>query len=594
VTQDIRAWFENSPAIQAKPDEWPMIATRILAFVERCVVNPTELQSACDEFSSSPTARGFQSGLLSPILCALRPDKFVLINSKSRKVVNFFEETKLSHALVEYPSLNAAAFQLVGELTHLLSEKLPEIPPADAFDMFCHWFVAIKKHPLGDESYWKISPGEQAWNWEACREGGFIAIGWDELSDLSDLSRAEFDARRDALLRDHPDWTKRGLNQVWRFSRIKEGDYVIANKGTSEVLGIGTVAGPYHFVPNTRHGHRLPVEWTDGRRRRVDKPAWRRTLLRIDRPEFEEIVAAPLVSEPRPPTLPPPKASDLPRELKPDYPLEQLVADLHLDRPTVERWLRAIHRKKQVIMYGPPGTGKTYCAKHLARHLVAASDGEREIVQFHPSYGYEDFIQGIRPQSDGTGRLSYPTVPGRFLDFARCAAERKGNCVLIIDEINRANLSRVFGELMYLLEYRNEEVPLAAGEVLRIPPNVFIIGTMNTADRSIALIDHALRRRFAFLAVPPRYETLREYHERHDTGFEPDGLIRVLQRLNTEIGDVNYAVGVSFFMRPDLEDIGDIWQMEIEPYLEEYFFDQPAKLAGFRWAAVSDELRTAT
>jgi 5-methylcytosine-specific restriction protein B len=183
-----------------------------------------------------------------------------------------------------------------------------------------------------------------------------------------------------------------------------------------------------------------------------------------------------------------------------------------LDEATVARWVRAVERKGQAIFYGPPGTGKTFIAEHLARHLVGGGDGFWELVQFHPAYAYEDFVQGIRPQSGADGALTYPLVPGRFLDFCARASRRRDRCVLILDEINRANLARVFGELMYLLEYRDRAIALAGAGVLRIPGQPRLLGTMNTADRSIALVDHALRRRFAFIALSPDYDILRRYH----------------------------------------------------------------------------------
>jgi len=193
------------------------------------------------------------------------------------------------------------------------------------------------------------------------------------------------------------------------------------------------------------------------------------------------------------------------------------------------------------------------------------------------------------PKGRDGGGLDYPVVPGRFLDFCKRAESRRGKCVLIIDEINRANLARVFGELMYLLEYRDKEIPLAGGGFLRIPENVQIIGTMNTADRSIALVDHALRRRFAFLALYPNYQVLEKYHQK--TGFSVGPLIAVLTRLNKDIGDHHYELGISFFLRNDLHSqIEDIWRMEIEPYLEEYFFDQSDKTEAFRWEKVSKEI----
>ncbi len=274
-----------------------------------------------------------------------------------------------------------------------------------------------------------------------------------------------------------------------------------------------------------------------------------------------------------------------------EYPLSEFAENTYFDEGSLERWIRAIERKGQVIIYGPPGTGKTFMAEHLARHLIGGGDGFFEIVQFHPAYAYEDFMQGIRPWTRPDGSLEYKMMDGRFLGFCRQAEGRTGLSVLIIDEINRANIARVFGELMYLLEYRNREIPLASGGKLKIPSQVRIIGTMNTADRSIALVDHALRRRFAFLALYPDYEILKSYHSKEETGFAAEGLIETLKELNTRIADRNYEIGLSFFLRKDIgEQIEDIWSMEIEPYLEEYFFDQPAKTDEFRWAKIAEKI----
>ncbi len=187
--------------------------------------------------------------------------------------------------------------------------------------------------------------------------------------------------------------------------------------------------------------------------------------------------------------------------------------------------------------------------------------------------------------------LTYPTVDGMLVNFCREAEQCDGTCVLIIDEINRANLSRVFGELMYLLEYRDEEISLASGDPFKIPNNVVLIGTMNTADRSIALVDHALRRRFAFIPLYPNYTILERFHAANGTKLNLSGLKNVLFDLNKEIDDRNYEIGVSFFLDEDLEKhISGIWKMEIEPYLEEYFFDQSAKADKFRWEQVAERI----
>ncbi|MCA9942498.1 MAG: AAA family ATPase, partial [Anaerolineales bacterium] len=232
------------------------------------------------------------------------------------------------------------------------------------------------------------------------------------------------------------------------------------------------------------------------------------------------------------------------------YTLDQCANDTGLPAAELGRWLRAIERKGQAILYGPPGTGKTFLAQKLAQHLTQAQGGFWEMVQFHPAYAYEDFVQGIRPFTDDNGLLHYNLVPGRFLDFCQRASQHDGLCVLVIDEINRANLAAVFGELMLLLEYRDAAIPLASGGSFHIPTNVRLIGTMNTADRSIALVDHALRRRFAFIHLPPNYDVLRQFHA--STSYDPEPLIKLLQRLNRQIADPHYSVGITFFLEENL------------------------------------------
>lgn len=277
--------------------------------------------------------------------------------------------------------------------------------------------------------------------------------------------------------------------------------------------------------------------------------------------------------------------------MMPRYSLSQCAEDTGFEEEELKRWIRAIERKGQAILYGSPGTGKSFIADKLAQLLIAEGDGFYELVQFHPAYSYEDFIQGIRPQAREDGGFDYKLIAGRFLEFCKQAELCEDPCVLIIDEINRANLAQVFGELMYLLEYRDRKIPLAGGNSFQIPNNVYIIGTMNTADRSIALVDHALRRRFAFIELRPNYEVLRRYHQKRNTGFPVDGLIRILEGLNQAIADKHYEIGISFFMTENLaEDIEDIWKMEIEPYLEEYFFDRPEKVEEFRWQKIENQV----
>lgn len=281
------------------------------------------------------------------------------------------------------------------------------------------------------------------------------------------------------------------------------------------------------------------------------------------------------------------------KEFNPVYHLEEISQITGFQTDQLTQWINAINRKGQTIIQGPPGTGKTFIAERLAKHLIGGGDGFSDIIQFHPAYTYEDFIEGLRPITEN-GQLTYSIVAGRFLKFCEKAEACEDTCVLIIDEINRANLSQVFGELMYLLDDRqNTErfITLASGKPFRIPTNVRIIGTMNTADRSIALVDNALRRRFAFIAISPNYELLQNYHNREETDFPVDNLIGILKEVNQAINNKHYELGISFFLTETLaEDIQDIWQMEIEPYLEEYFFDNQKKMDEFLWDKIKDKL----
>ncbi len=271
------------------------------------------------------------------------------------------------------------------------------------------------------------------------------------------------------------------------------------------------------------------------------------------------------------------------------YDAQAFTAETGYSADQLKGWIDQLRRKQQLILYGPPGTGKTYLAERLASYLVDGG-GFSELVQFHASYAYEDFVQGIRPQ-EAEGALHYELAAGRFLQFCDKARQVGENpCVLIIDEINRANLARVFGELMYLLEYRQRPIALAGGgPEFSIPANVYLIGTMNTADRSIALVDQAMRRRFSFIRLRPNYQLLANYLENRDV--PPEKLVVLLKEVNQSIGDGDCELGVSFFMVADVTTaLAHIWQGEVEPYLEEVFFDRPDQMARFRWSKVAGRL----
>jgi 5-methylcytosine-specific restriction protein B len=280
--------------------------------------------------------------------------------------------------------------------------------------------------------------------------------------------------------------------------------------------------------------------------------------------------------------------------------IEELADELLLPAEWISRVLELLEDKKQLIFYGPPGTGKTYVARRLAR-FVAPDDQHRKTVQFHPSYSYEDFIEGFRPRESDNGGITYELTPGPLRRLAKIAEESAEPCVLLIDEINRGNIAKVFGELYYLLEYRgdDDQIDLQYGsEPFELPENFLIIATMNTADRSIAILDAALRRRFHFVEFfPDRWPVeglLRRWLQRHapQMAYVAD-LVDAANRL---LPDRHLQIGPSYFMRPGLDRkwLELIWAHSVIPYVEEQFFDEPDRVEEFALAAVEERLRGTT
>ncbi|MFE5033168.1 AAA family ATPase [Streptomyces sp. NPDC056683] len=273
--------------------------------------------------------------------------------------------------------------------------------------------------------------------------------------------------------------------------------------------------------------------------------------------------------------------------------LPDITAELTTDLLVHDRaWLDEVREllldERQLVFYGPPGTGKTYLAMKLAEHFGGGPE-QVKIVQFHPSYAYEDFFEGFRPVEDPETRdVAFRLTAGPLRELADLAS-REGNRhiphFLIIDEINRANLAKVFGELYFLLEYRTRSVRLTySGDDFALPPNLFVIGTMNTADRSIALVDAAMRRRFAFVELSPRTEPtaglLARWLEREERDPEP---ARLLDALNARIDDADFAIGPSYLMKPGVYRDGGLdrtWRTKILPLLEEHHYGEGLDIAG--------------
>lgn len=250
--------------------------------------------------------------------------------------------------------------------------------------------------------------------------------------------------------------------------------------------------------------------------------------------------------------------------------LAKLADDLLLPEDWLAEVIDVLQFKKQVIFYGPPGTGKTYVARQIAEH-VAGDLSRRKIVQFHPSYAYEDFIEGYRPAgTTSSGGIEFELKAGPFRQLAEQAAGSEADWVLLIDEINRGNIAKVFGELYYLLEYRDDEISMQYGDSFKLPGNLYIVATMNTADRSIALLDAALRRRFHFIEFfpdkPPFQGLLKRWLGRHKPGMEY--VADLVDQVNAGLPDRHLQLGPSHFMTSRLDEdwLRKIWDRSVIPY----------------------------
>ena len=274
------------------------------------------------------------------------------------------------------------------------------------------------------------------------------------------------------------------------------------------------------------------------------------------------------------------------RDPLPKVRLQRLADELLIERAFLDRIEKLLADKRQVVFQGPPGTGKTYVARKLAECLAGSAQRVR-LVQFHPSYAYEDFVQGFRPVLRGGGQPGFELTGGPLLAAAEQArAEPDKRHFLVIDEINRGNLSKVFGELYFLLEYRNEEMSLQySAEPFSLPDNLYFIGTMNTADRSIALVDLALRRRFHFVEFhpdkPPVAGLLARWLAKH--AAEWSWLAAAVDRANEKLSDRQAAIGPSYFMKRNLDDemVRLIWEHNVLPYVEEHLYGEHDRLREF-------------
>ncbi len=605
---DTHAWREFRFFVVAMAEWFSLEENERANLLERAWDFATWLDNT--EFS---TGRMFRHALL----FLLFPDEFepIVSNEGKRRIVNKLHQGELfdtskqmefDRALLtirkrlegEYP----------GEKFHFYASPFKELwqpgaqsgRPAKSNDISAPEIETGKR-------IWIVAPGRDAESWDDFLKNEIFGIGWDDLGDLRAYnSKAELET----AIKFQYNLDGRPVNisrACWEFSNVMNiGDVVIAKKGRSRVLGIGKIASDYDY-DKSRDGfqHVRKVDWIKKGKWDLDFHVPIKTLTDMTSrtdivPKILGIMGMPELALEIYGKLPTEELADAVKEDPPpdsaSFDKAEALSTLFMSDESFDHMLGQLKRKQNVILQGPPGVGKTFVCQTLAYALMDEKDESRiQMVQFHQSYGYEEFIQGLRPTSGG----SYELRDGVFYEFCRNASEDRRPHVFIIDEINRGNLSKILGELMMLIERDKRQakyaMPLAYSEpgdpTFFVPENVYIVGLMNTADRSLALVDYALRRRFAFVTLKPEFGSPKFKKFLMDRGMEENlvgKLVGSMTQLNNRIAKdkldlgEGFCIGHSYFCSDDTGLgygwIKEVLEYEIQPLLQEYWMESTEKV----------------
>lgn len=441
---------------------------------------------------------------------------------------------------------------------------------------------------IRNSKIYKISPGEDAKFWEQCFDNGYICMGWDDVGDMRNY--ADYNEFKFKFGEIYNDYDKSKItqksNEMWAFFTLNPGDIIVANKGTSKIKGIGTVneTGYEYDEAREEFKHIVHVNWNkDFEEKNIaSQDYWAfRTLYNITESLYNEIIGErkatkKIISVKPEATTIVPKAMPLVEA----FTEEEEKFFLQIDRN--------LTRKGNIILYGPPGTGKTFLSNKYLKWKSKNMNNPvvKDFCTFHPSFNYEDFIEGYKPSGTEQGSITFTLKPGIFKSLCRKASEDKdNNYYLIIDEINRGNVEKIFGEMITLIEKDKRGMSLTLSqsqEHFSITENVFIIGTMNTTDRSIKMLDAALRRRFAFIECMPNYELINKTIDK--LSLSPKDILMKINIKLREIEDREKQIGHSYFMKngkqiDTIDELKEVYIYDIIPLISEYCFNDYSKMS---------------
>lgn len=581
--------FANINGILANPEEqWKMIKSDLIK-VFNSIKNAKNVDDIFDEYTS---LKGMPMIIIKLAYCYF-PNRIIGIAGRKqlKSVLDMFE--------IKYDD-SLSSLKLAFIINEQVRNIMPELKEEKAWilnNMVWEFYIQKVERENDEISenqrIWMYSPGENARKWDEFYDEGIMALGWDRLGDLR-----QYESKKE--IREKLSSNALQRNDAcanWEFANVlKKGDIVYAKKGTSVIIGKGVVESDYIY-DSTRNEFKSyrKVKWLTNKiidyKEEYGQPLAQKTLTDITKyPDCVENLNRLYEQD----------STILKEE---EYNKYNFLDEVFIEEEKYDAIVNTLIRKKNIILEGVPGVGKTFCAKKLMYSIIGKRDDSKiRTVQFHQSYSYEDFIQGYRPNDEGKFELKN----GVFFDLvvearreyerARQANEEPKKYCIIIDEINRGNLSKVFGELMMLIESDKRDKKWSinltySDEDFYIPSNLYIIGTMNTADRSLAMIDYALRRRFAFIDLVPCFknEKFRKYlieKEKINVKFVDEVIFRY-NKLNdfikSTIGE-NFMIGHSYFISQQLasenydEIYNDIVKYEIKPLLEEYYYDDKDKV----------------